>query len=401
MPKLSLGDFQSNRTVHLVTLVLVSAVVALGLHLTYLPWWCGDSSMYARPAWQIYHGTFAGYPGYRTPGYPLFLLACEGFRPADKTLMTPLSGEIVTWAQSLLHLAMAPLIYFSMERLLIRPWINFSLALLFALLVGVAQFQMYLLSESLCCFCLVLATCLATVAIDRFRHEQPSAIVALLAGFAFGAAVLVRPNIIFPWIFFIGAVPAFALWRKMRRRPIEIARMMLQVSRPCFAGGALLIIGWLFVNYENTGLITLSTMIDVTRVSTAYNLFDRVHPEDKVLGDIMVKYHLQTEHDDLQKKIYFFSALPEIRAHASQMPLPDAATGASALHTVQYLGHVSRYLLWENPGVWAQKQRARFQPDLRLSLSPDRAGRVDRSRFSSPHPRRYQRHGLANFLHPQ
>jgi hypothetical protein len=343
----------SPRTQHLATLIIVSALVACGLHAIYLPWWCGDSPGYAGPAWRIYHGAFAGYTGVRTPSYPLFLLLCECFGGVDNRTMTPLSGEIVTWVQSLLHIATAPLLYISMERLLIRPRIAFALVLLFALFLGVAQAQMLILCETLCSFLMVLSLCLATIAIDRLRRQQSAAFFALLSGLAFGAAILARPNIIFVWILFCAAIPALAAWQLVCRRPSSTAMALQKITRPCLTGGTVLLIVWLFVNYENTGVITLTPMTDVTRTSTAYNLFDRVHPEDKILGDIMVRYSRQTDLSDPRNHSYVWTAMPEIRAHAELLPIPDA-TSSNLLGIYRYLGRVSRYLLWENPGVWAQ-----------------------------------------------
>ena len=348
-------------------LVLAVVIVQLGLHYTYLPWWCGDSTGYSSQASILYGSGFTKDPGERTPGYPLFLLGCEMLSPCRVAYwMRPQSAQFVTWAQSALSVASAVLLYLSMEKLHIRPGINFAISLLYALLVGVEQFAMCILSENLSVFTVALAGYVVTVVMDRWRRGLPVYSLALLSGFVYGAAIMVRPNLLPLWLAFVAVIPAVMIAAMVRRRNFHLAGAVSQITRPVFAVGTLIIIIWLLIHYENTGFLSLGGIGGITRTSVAYNLFDQVHPKDKVLGEIMVKYYHQTNWPGHIDRAYGWLALDEIDQRCHEMPFRDfpergpVSDGA----VFSYLEQVSNQLLWEHPSVWAENSLS----DLRGTL---------------------------------
>jgi hypothetical protein len=343
------------RRLHLAALTIVAALVQLGLHFTYLPWWCGDSEGYAGAASVLYGSDFTKYLSERTPGYPVFLIACErltGGRVGWK--LRPAAGQVVACAQSILHVASVLLLYLAMERLNVRREINFAFSLGYGLLIGPATYAMVILSENVCLFLLLAAGCLIAVATGRWRCGTSGSGPALLAGLAFGAAILVRPNVIFLWLAVALGLPLLAAGCLLTRKKIGDSGVFAHLTRPVLAGGALLLLPWLLIHYENDGVLSLTEMSDLARTSAAYNLFDRVHPQDRLLGEIMVKYYRQTNWPGHIERSYIWVALPEIGARSAAMPVP-VRRGAESLRAYAlyaYIGRVSEGLLWEHPLTW-------------------------------------------------
>ena len=366
-----LPPFVRARLSHFGVIVFAAVLMQLALHYTYLPWWCGDSGGYTCTASFFYGSGFTGYIGQRTPGYPVFLIVCDLLaRGRVGWMLSPHGAQIVTWAQSALCVASAILLYLSIERLQIRASINLGVTLFFALLIGVNEFAMLILSETLSAFFLILAVYFATVAADLLRRGQAPATFALLSGLAYASAILTRPNLLFTWVLFIGTISFFMGCRMVQRHPLFSARALEGISRPCFSGAALLLIAWLFFNYEHTGYLTLSMITDDTRSCTAYNLFDRVEPKDKVLGEIMDRYYRQTNQNGVRNPAYIWLAYAEIHNRSREMPV-QVSPGNEALRgfaTDRYLCSVSNGLLMKHPGVWAQNSLADLAKTLDFSF---------------------------------
>jgi hypothetical protein len=355
-------------------LAVLAGLVQLGMHVTFLPWWCGDSVGYAEVASILYGSDFTHYLGERMPGYPVFLLGCEllaGGRVG--WVLSPHAAQVVTWAQSALFVASVLLTYLTIERLGVRRKVNLAVCLVFALLVGPAEFALILLSEILCLFLLILATYFVVVGVDLWRVGKALNGLPVAAGLTYGFAMMVRPNELFIWGALVLAVPVLAFVGRLRGRKFAVRAILHAFTRPLLAGGALLLVLWSFVRFETEGIVTLTELTDLDRSCVAYNIFDRVHPQDKVLGDIMVKYYRQTNGPGHVEREYIWQALPEISARAAEMPVP-VRPGYESLRpyaVYAYIGRVSNELLLENPGVWA-----------RNSLS-DMAGTLD---FRFYHP---------------
>jgi hypothetical protein len=337
-------------------LVLLAAVVMrLLVHQTFYPWWCGDSRGYTGPAAAIYEHRLYDWDGGRTPSYPLFVLGCELLAGAhvDRDI-SPMAGNVVTCMQTLLGVAAVVMIFLTMQSLRIRDSISFALALLYALLEPIAEFEMFILCEALCLFLLVLAAYLMARVLRNLERQLPAFWLSLGAGVVSGFAVLTRPNVPFAWALFTGLVPVIIYWWKRRRRAPLSLLAVGKTSGWCGLGGAVVIGAWLLFNWHNTGYLQLTPMADMTRTFAAYNLFDKVHPEDRVLGDIMVKYYRATNQNGNVAKDYAWQAFPEILDHYWELPFSPKRGPFPTVYTVKYMGHVANYLLWENPGTWLQ-----------------------------------------------
>jgi hypothetical protein len=101
-----------------------------------------------------------------------------------------------------------------------------------------------------------------------------------------------------------------------------------------------------------------------------------VHPEDKVLGDIMVKYYRLTNQDGNVAQDYFWQAFPDLFAHYYDMPISPRNERFPTVSIARYVGHVSNYLLWENPGAWTQNSWDNFLRTTDFSVPQGEPGVV-------------------------
>ena len=369
----------SVRLIQLLSLLVAAALFRLLFYEAYLPWWAGDSSGYAALAALYSHHLLGLWDGGRTPAYPLFLYGCECLAGGEmKDKLTPHAGQIVVGAQTLLGLASVVLVFFTMERLQVRSSLRIIFTLIYALLAPVAQFEMIILSESLSLFCLLLSVYLLAVVMDRLRKRRPAAGMALLAGLAAGLSVLARPNLVFIWGLFFTTLPLLGCLGYLRRLDTPPWAAWLTTVVQCAGGGALVILACMIFNYWNTNNFALTPMTGLTRSFAVYNLFDRVHPQDRVLGAIMDKYYRQANPHGERKRDYIWQAIPEIWAHYQEMPVQQ---DPGRLHTVyldNYLGTISNYLMRENRGVWLRNSMEQlpttFDFDLPQTTPEDKGG---------------------------
>jgi hypothetical protein len=361
-----------------IALVLLAAVVLrLLIHHTYLPWWVGDSRGYTGPAAVIYTHHFEDWDGGRTPSYPLFVLGCELLSGAQvEKHLTPPAGYAVATAQTLLGIAAVLLVYLTMEGLGIRAAICFIMALLYALLEPIAEYEMVILSESFCLFLLVLAAYVIVRVLHNLQAQRPTSLLALGAGAVSGFAILTRPNVPFTWALFLGFLPVIAYFWKSRGVRLPLGAVC-RISGLCGLSGAVLISAWLLFNWENTGNFGITPMTGLTRTFPAYNLFDKVHPEDKVLGDIMVKYYRLSNQDGNIKQDYIWQAFPEIFHHYFELPFEPKRGPFPTVYIDKYLGRVSNYLLWENPGTWLQNSWQSFLGTMDFNIYQGTTDLVD------------------------
>jgi hypothetical protein len=211
---------------------------------------------------------------------------------------------------------------------------------------------MIILSETLSLFCLLLSVYLMAITIDRLRKDLPAGGPALWAGLASGAAVLTRPNLIFIWSLFFIALPLLGGVLFVRRLGPPPWRAWWNAAARCAMGGALLIASWLIFNDANTGYLGLTPMTELSRSLAVYNLFDQVHPRDRVVGAIMDKYYHRTNSHGEGKRDYIWQAMPEIRIHYHEMPVRQDHPERRDIYFATYLGSVSSYLMREHPGAW-------------------------------------------------
>lgn len=173
----------------------------------------------------------------RTPGYPLFLTLFMGDQPVPGILAHVLFCQVLI---STLTVALAYLMY---RRFLNLFWAA-SAALLTALCPHLVVINIYLLTETLFAFLMVLS--IPVVIRVAERHSWRAAAVL---GMLIGAAVLVRPSL----IYFLFCTAAFLLLTLRKRKGARLAVSVL-------IGFFIMVAPWHARNMVTLGVVTDKTL---------------------------------------------------------------------------------------------------------------------------------------------
>ena len=402
-------------------ILLLGMIVRAGYHLLFAPWWSGDTISYIDSSSILSHGYFTD--GARTPGYPLFLALAgvlwNGGKDAFFSTGAPGAALIATWMQSLLGLAATALVFYTLRALRVREPLVIAGAAFFAVLHAVCQFEMAILAQSFSLFALALGIWLFTRTMQAVESDEPVGVRTALAGIAFSFAVLVRPENL---VFFVALVSVPAIcWLAAKWRGADAAQRRAWLNVACVLplAAAPLVLAWMTWNYIGIGRFQITTLTAWNRSSSVYNLFDRVDPQDRVLGELLARADLIRNHpDQLPGRSFFKSPAPgqvvqdtfiatfyDIVVRRGEMPLPRADAQRNAFgrwirsfasderrrYTHQYLaawripvvaerdpndigdyvGAVSLRLQMKYPGAWlANAFRNFFRDGFRFSMAP-------------------------------
>jgi hypothetical protein len=311
-------------------------------HMTYAPLWTGDGPGYAVWWVVVKNHLWQFYDGLRPPVYPLLLGLVQwlcGSEPLKR--LTPEAGELVVGFQQIVGVAATILLYLALRNLEVRRRVAFWGALFYALLVPVCLAEMTILPLALTSSLLLAGLWLFTIALRRRALGQSSLPFAAGSGVIFGLAALTRAEVLA--FFCVFGVTMFVTSFINRHNHSFAALRPSVLVASAFA--APLVVGWMSFNAGKIGRFTFTTGRPLNATCTVYDLFDRVEPADRAFGQIMVKYYRGADRIDLVN-----DALPELRAHASEMPLERKGPFSPVPDLYVYAGEVSRRLQWRYPG---------------------------------------------------
>jgi hypothetical protein len=316
--------------------------------------------------------------------YPLVLGLVQTLAgvPAISSLH-PVAAYILVVLQSLLGVISCLLVYSCLTKLQIRPRLVLVSSLFFAALYAPAMYEQAVLTESLSLFSLVLVAWLVIELHLRIGQESRITGLSTIASAVIGCAILVRPENL------ILALSIFLVNLLVALRTAS-ARTLLKSTAILILCAAPFVLGWMTVNFIGLGQFRLTTMTGWQRSQAVYNLWDKVEPEDRVLGDILSRsYARRGEGNRGDRRDHFWLAYDELTTRNRDLPLDQYATvapkagfggwlyglagetsrvythrftaGASIRPTVtlrtpndvgDYIGVVSRKLMMKYPGTW-------------------------------------------------
>jgi hypothetical protein len=355
-------------------------------HIAYTPWWCGDSAGYSDSYYLWVHRYFT--VAARTPVYPLFLGLVQllsGVPPAVRLATS--AANMATLLQSLCGIIAVCLLYYTLRILLQSPWIAFLAALFFSVLVGACEFEMLILAESLSLFALVLGAWLYTRTMAAVADARNPVRLSVVTGAAFGCAALLRPeNLVF---FFILVLVTAAQYLRSRSIPsrrgqvrgLAVVVLLLPLS------AAPLVLAWTTWNFFGIGQFRITTLTGWNLSATTYNMFDRVEPKDRVLGEIASRNFAKRNQGSIVRG-HIWSAYDELVARHDEMPIkrsrPISRTSPDAMRRLigridhafgmrpadllysdlgDYIGSVSAQLIRRYPRDWLSNIADNFVRD--------------------------------------
>jgi hypothetical protein len=296
VPELPSPTWQRESQSILVILICGIAVRVL-YHLIFVPWWSADTITYVDASCLLRHGYFTD--GARTPGYPIFLSLARWLSLATTPCFDGSSMAVAAVLQSGLGLITTALIYDTLRILRVRKSLALIGTLFFAVLHGPCEFEMALLSQSLSLFALVVGIWLFTRAMAKVGQRENPVALTILTGVALSFAVLVRPeNLVFSGALILVVA---LLWLRSKffqtsdKRPRSWGVLALALPLAL----APILFAWMTWNYIGIGRFTITTLTSWNMSSSVYNLFDRVEPEDQVLGELLVKANLVRNYPEM------------------------------------------------------------------------------------------------------
>jgi hypothetical protein len=321
-----------SRAEQVLLITLSSAWVAL-LYSAFNPLFHGDSGGYTVTGCAIWGPIpIRVWDGGRTPLYPALLSLLQHVasgtcvaEPAHRVLALVTVVQLVLWLASVayLHRALA-----STGRL-----VRVGAVALVVLSPLHALFIRQILTEALAAS--LLNVFLAHL--GRFVLQGRSRRDATLVFTSFTLLVLTRPQVLLPLL----PIVAFVLWTGAERLRL-LGRLALVTALP--------LVGLASFNQWNHRHFSLTTLDGYARTGVVYNIFDRVHPEDVVLGEIMSRQYRADLAAGGSDGLVFARAFDEIRRNIDHMPYRKRRGPASS-DLNAYMGRVGTYLILENPGT--------------------------------------------------
>ncbi len=310
---------------------LIGILARVPFYLAFRPIWSGDSPTYVRPYFLWKNHTF--YTGERTPVYPLFLGLTQWLSGHSPSATLSFSAAYVTVClQSALDIVAACVLYFTLSKLNIRRNIALVSALFAATFPALCSLEVNILNLSLSFALLVLCTSVFAILIKRVSDGSRFVGTSLLCGLVFGRAALLRPeNLVF---FIILATVLLGSWvtlelrgcKTLRDNRVPVAVFLMLLS------AAPLILAWMTWNYVGIGEFRITTLTGWNRSKTVYNMFDRVEPEDRVLGQILTSSYLRRNRNGQIVRDHIWQARQDLLDKYIYMPVKDPTESPSAFY---------------------------------------------------------------------
>jgi hypothetical protein len=310
---------------------LIGILARLPFYLAFRPICSGDSHGYVLPYFLWRNHVF--YLGERTPVYPLFLGLAQWLVRVPASPRLPFSAAYVTVGlQSVLDIIAACVLYFTLGKLNIRRNIALVGALFAATFPALCSSEVNILNLSLSFAVLVLCTSIFATLIKRVSDGSRFVCMSLLCGLVFACAALLRPeNLIFCSILATVLLGSWVI-SKLRgvttfygnRAPVAVLLMILSATP--------LILAWMIWNYAGIGEFRITTLTGWNRSKTVYNMFDRVEPEDRVLGQILSNSYLRRNRNGRIVRDHIWQARADILDHYFDMPVEVPTESPSAFH---------------------------------------------------------------------
>lgn len=328
----------------ILAIIVCGVIIRILYRCLFLPCWYGDTRTYVDAGDLLAHGYFTD--GARTPGYPLFLALARWLWPGHFPDLPFGAALLATALQSILGVVSIVLVYETLRALRVSKKATIAGTAFFAVLHGICQFEMFLLAQSLSLFAVVLGICLFAKTMAGVDRDENPTIRAISTGAAFSFAVLVRPeNLV---LFLLLALLPGLLWLRSQwlQRENEKSRRLGRVAVLLPMAAAPLLLGWMAWNYIGVGRFQITTLTSWNVNSSVYNLFDRVDPEDRVIGELLSRADLIRNHPEAvpAKERFFVPKVPgqviqdtywavwkQIIDRHAEMPLPPPRTTSTRL----------------------------------------------------------------------
>jgi len=318
---------------HVGLILLAGLLVRIPFCLAIWPIWSGDTAGYVDPyAYWVRHRF---YLADRTPVYPLFLGLAQWVAGVPASIWFHDPAEYATvYMQSALDLVAACVLYFTLRKVNVRRSIAITSAVFAVTLPALCWFELKILPLSLSFALLVLCASVFSDLMKRVNDGSRFVCSSLLCGLLFSCAALLRTeNLVFCTILATVLLGSWAI-PKLRgvitghgnRAPVAACLIILSAAPP--------ILAWMTWNYVGIGEFRITTLTGWNQSKTVYNIFDRVDPEDRLLGQALTASYLRRNRSGIIVRDHVWNALymGNLSSLYRQMPIEDPTDTPSAFH---------------------------------------------------------------------
>jgi hypothetical protein len=313
-----------------VVLILLAGILArIPFYLAFRPILSGDSEGYSSlyALWVNHHF----FLGERTPVYPFFLGFAQWIAAATpaRNLGARAAYDAIRM-QSIVDILVAALFYFALGALRIRPRTALVFSLFLATIPAVCQYEMNILNMSFSFAWLVVVMSLFLFAVRRIESGKSTAAFAAATGVCASLAVLNRPEFL---IFLVVLLALVVLMRLTSPQTEPAAKPLPKVAFLIALSATPAILAWMIIMYAGIGQFRITTVNGWNKTRTVYNLFDRVDPEDRVIGEIMAQtYNQQKQSGGVNLREIVWPAERRILQNLSSYPDLDVTANPSLFH---------------------------------------------------------------------
>jgi hypothetical protein len=320
--------------------LIISALLFFSLN----PLFGGDTGSYTAIAKLMSEGTLSGYDWARTPGYPIVCLLFSLLSSSGPINIFPelLTAQLICITQFFFLLFS---IYFLYDVVIKKTRFKYPQLVFFIFSPVLVIYTRYILPDSLSISVMILIS-----AYFLLRDDKKIAILAALL-------ILLKPNFL-PFSIIISIYISF------KNKKYLFKYLLIMYLTICS------------LNYLNTNNFSLTNITGFSLSQPVYNLFSKVHLEDKIIGEILEnEYQLELSNNSLRADTWTRST-QKMYPLVAKMPYKKSREewkhGTSDLS--DYIGKVSKYLIIENYTVVLKNSLLAFSKTFDYRLPVQIAG---------------------------
>jgi len=289
----------------------------------------GDSGGYTSIA-KAFNDGQGGWDHARTPGYPIFVLIVSYiFSSSIDLIPNSSAANAITYIQFFVFVSSIVVWHRSIGTMYSKKIASLSLILISPALV---IFSRFILPESLCISLIIFLA----VGILCYRP--------ILIGLSLALLLFLKPNFLILTLL----VSFFYASKKNWNILILVSLTYITIAS---------------LNFLHTGIFSITNISGFARSQVVYNLFDKVHSEDKVLGEILHEEYKDEKRENNLRADIWTRCTNKLYPKTNEMPYEKSSkewmNGTVLLS--KYVGDVSNYLILEHPYVVLQNSIAIFK----------------------------------------
>jgi len=265
-------------------LIMIGIAIKILFLATYInSGWFDDSGSYLSLANRLVNDNWEGYKAFRTPGYPLMMLALQKNTIAIMII------------QSVFGILVSLMLFDTSNKILKSTKIAFGISLIYLCSINIWFMDAAVLTESLCTLLLITA-CWLSYKLQLVQSPLKLVTLSLSMGIILGYLLLTRPNMIILLVPFLVWVIFITRWQLKYRTLICVVSCFVVI-----APSILVYSGWSQFNKMKTGSFQYTSLLGYSISQNTGGFMEFAEETDKELRDIYLKYRDKLYDRDIKR----------------------------------------------------------------------------------------------------